>query len=292
MATDHTDDPPQEMDPRAQLEAQARRIASLEAELAGIRSLQRLDSLLTQAAVVSRLTEPIEHPALLEMIVRTAAHVISASYGTLFLVHEASQDLSVEVATAPDAEQFRSRRIPMGHGIAGFVAMTAQPLAVADAPEDSRHAADIAQETGYAPQSLLCVPLISDERVVGVLELLDKQGAAHFTTSDMEALGLFAGQAAIAIELSRSHRDLSRLMAHALAHMGYEVSPDLRDALGAAGSQQLAGEECQRALELAELVSYITSRSERAASACAVLLRGFADYLRWQETTTGGWGAG
>jgi signal transduction protein with GAF and PtsI domain len=292
MPTDRTDGPAQHQDLKAQLEAQAQQIASLEARLAALQSLQRFDSLLAKARVIARLTEPVESSHLLEMIVRTAVHVISASYGTLFLVHEDRQDLSVEVATAPDAEQFRTRRVTMGHGIAGLVAMTGQPLAVADAVADSRHASDIAEQTGYAPQSLLCVPLIDDERVIGVLELLDKQGGPHFTTADMEGLGLFANQAAIAIELSRSHRDLTRLMMQALAQMGCEVSPDLQEALRAAASQQVTGEACRHALELAELISYITSRGERASRACMTLLKGFADSLKGQEAAMGGWNTG
>jgi signal transduction protein with GAF and PtsI domain len=291
MPTDRTDGP-QHQNLKAQLAAQAQQIAALEARLAGLYSLQRFDSLLAKARVVARLAEPVESSLLLEMIVRTAVHVISASYGTLFLVHEDSQDLSVEVATAPDSEQFRLRRVPLGHGIAGLVAMTGQPLAVADAVADSRQASDIAEQTGYAPQSLLCVPLIDDERVIGVLELLDKQGAAHFTTADMEGLGLFATQAAIAIELSRSHRDLIRLMRQALAQMGCAVSPDLQEALGAAATQQVTGEACRNALELADLVWDITSRGAHASHACQTLLKGFDDYLKAQTSAMGGWSTG
>ena len=45
------------------------------------------------------------------------------------------------------------------------------------------------------------------KEIIGVLELLDKEGASSFSPADMEALGLFANQAAVSIEQSRTHRN-------------------------------------------------------------------------------------
>ena len=63
------------------------------------------------------------------------------------------------------------------------------------------YATEIAQRIGYQPQSLLCVPLPFEDTVIGVLELLDKEGGAGFDDTDIHALSLFAAQAA-GVEMS------------------------------------------------------------------------------------------
>src|SRR5207249_6819795 len=99
-----------------------------------------------------------------------------------------AQDLVFEVATLGDVSELKNVRVPLGEGIAGLVALTGEPIAVSDAQSDPRHADEIARLTGYQPRSLLCVPLEFEDRVIGVIELLDKHGAADFDAEDMQAL--------------------------------------------------------------------------------------------------------
>ncbi len=267
----------------ATIERQAVEIDRLKRRLEDQRLAERLRDALQLAAAAGAIASPESHAALLERIVRTAAHVISARYGTLFLTDDERGELVFEIATAPDADQVRGMRIPAGHGIAGMVAVTGQPLAVADADRDPRQAADVARATGYTPRSLLCVPLLLDDRVIGVLELLDKTGSNAFDQHDIEALGLFAGQAAVAIEQSRAHRNLVALLAEVVA------APGRGEAYGRQGLLQQAREFAARveadpaarqALDLARLVQEIAWRGERERAACAAILREFAAYLR------------
>ena len=94
--------------------------------------------------------------------------------------------------------------MPLGHGIAGGVALSGLPLAVTAAGTDSRWAKDIGERVGYVPDSIICVPLFYEDRVIGALELLDKVGAPSFTPADLNTLSLFAHQAAVTIEQSRT----------------------------------------------------------------------------------------
>ncbi len=194
-----------------------------------------------------------------------------------------AQELVFEVALGPKAAEVKKFRVPMGHGIAGLVAVTGQPMAVSNVQEDTRHATDIAQAIGYKPESLLTVPLFYKDEVIGVLQLLDKVGTASFTPSDMEVLGLFANQAAVAIEQSRINQNLTALMHEALASLGglqEHLKADLQDK----GQRFVANFEedpaHNRALGLARLVQEISSRGEQEAEACKIILRGFAEYLR------------
>src|SRR5262249_46078214 len=80
--------------------------------------------------------------------------------------------------------------------------------------------------TGYTPKTILCVPLIDGDRIIGALEMMDKRDAQSFAPSDMEALGLFAGQAAVAIEQSFTTRNISDLLVAALG--AWEAGADER----------------------------------------------------------------
>src|SRR5262249_23054286 len=154
------------------------------------------------ASVAGEIVAPGSYSKLLELIVATAAHVMHASRGSLFLVDESTQELVFEVALSEPIDQFKKLRVPLGRGIAGMVALTGQAMAIGDVATDPRHAAEIAQLTGYMPRNLVCVPLAYGDRIIGVIELLDKQDDAAFSPSDIETLTLFASQAAITIDQS------------------------------------------------------------------------------------------
>ena len=79
--------------------------------------------------------------------------------------------------------------------------VTRQPLVLDDLEHDPRFARDVAESTGYVPKSLMAVPLLHEEEVLGVLQVLDRPQQERFSLQEMELLGLFANQAAIALDL-------------------------------------------------------------------------------------------
>jgi GAF domain-containing protein len=151
-------------------------------------------------------------------------------------------------------------RVPLGEGIAGMVALTGQPMAISDARSDPRHAPEIAEKTGYHPDSLLCTPLVFGDQVVGVLELMDKLGATGFDDTDIETVGLFAQLAAVAIEQSRTRDTLASLL--------LEASPAEQEP------------QLERTLELARLVHEVAQAGEAEREACMQILRTFAVYVQ------------
>ncbi len=236
---------------------------------------------LVTVATAGEISAPREHNRLLDMILASAAHVIEADSGALFLVDVENEELIFAAALGPKAEEVLKLRVPLGHGIAGLVAVSGQPMAVSDAGNDPRQAADIAETVGYMPQSILCVPLFFDEQVIGVLELLDKRGAPSFSPDDINQLSLFAEQAAVAIEQSRGQRDLTALVnaalrAWAAGGSAAPVSAERVDQFTLAIERDAS---YLRALDLARLVNDISSHGELATEACSAILRGFLDYL-------------
>lgn len=260
---------------------QAADIERLQTRLAGELLADELRQWLVTVAIAGEISAPSEQNRLLDMILAAAAHVISAHSGALFLVDVENEELTFAAALGPKADEVRKLRVPLGHGIAGLVAVSGQPMAISDAGNDPRQAADIAETVGYVPQSILCVPLFYDEQVIGVLELLDKQGAPSFSADDINQLSIFAEQAAAAIEQSRGQRDLTALVNAALRAWAAGGSPA---PVSSERVEQftLAIERDAtylRALDLARLVNDISSHGDLATGACSAILRGFLDYL-------------
>src|SRR5829696_4934938 len=136
-------------------------------------SEERLRDALQLTTTAGIIGSPVSHSRLLEMIVETGAHVIGARAGALFLLDEANDELTFEVAIGSRAAEVKRFRVPLGHGIAGIVAASGQAMAIKDARGDPRLASDIADSVGYVPETVLCVPLFYGDNVIGALELLD-----------------------------------------------------------------------------------------------------------------------
>ena len=239
---------------------------------------RHLADALAISAAAGTIAAPVSHLRLLEMIVETAAHVLRAEAASLLLLEEETDELVFEVATGAKADETKKFRVPLGHGVAGTVAATGQPLAIAGVDNEAR-AKDISEQIGYEPSSLLCVPLYYGDRIIGVLELLDKRGAETFGPDDIDALTLFASQAAVAIEYSRTQGDLAAVVARLIESLGDggEGNPYDHRAVAAAVSDDPA---YGRTLELASLVHEIARRGDAEFNTCRAFLSDFAEYLR------------
>jgi GAF domain-containing protein len=150
--------------------------------------------------------------SLLRSIVQTARAIFGARASSVFLLDETADELVFE-ASAGDEVDLVGKRFPSSTGIAGWVLVTRQPLVVEDVSEDPRFARDFAESTGYVPKGLMAVPLLHEERALGVLEVLDRPHRSRFTLQEMELLGLFANQAAIALELLQQSRRARAVLA-------------------------------------------------------------------------------
>jgi GAF domain-containing protein len=171
----------------------------LHARVGNNEAAAELRAQLTQLGVAGILGAPTEHLELLEQIVQTAKHVLHAHGGTLYLGDENTEELVFEVALGPGGDMLRGTRFPIGQGIAGWVAASGQALAIADAQQDPQWAQGIGQRLGYAPKTMLAMPLVLRDTVIGVLQIMDKHDGTPFSVADTATLGLFAQLAAVAI---------------------------------------------------------------------------------------------
>ncbi len=136
----------------------------------------------------------------LSLIMKYANIVTDAKASTLMLLDEKTNELVFSVPTGPNAEELKDIRMPSGEGIAGWVAENQKHVLIPDAKNDSRFYGKIDDMTGTETKSLLCVPMRSKRKLIGVMEVINKNDGKFFTEDDALLLNLFSHQAAIAIE--------------------------------------------------------------------------------------------
>jgi GAF domain-containing protein len=148
---------------------------------------------------------------LLQSIVEVARAIFGARASSVFLFDEETDELVFEAVAGEGADDLIGQRFPSSTGIAGWVLVTRQPLVVEELDKDPRFAREAAESTGFVPNGLMAVPLLHEDDALGVLEVLDRPQNAAFSLAEMDLLGLFANEAAIALDLlqkARAARDV------------------------------------------------------------------------------------
>jgi GAF domain-containing protein len=164
------------------------------------------DQNLEAAVSAGVMSAESEHRALLQSIVEVARAIFSAKAASIFLHDEDSDELVFEAVAGEGSDSLIGTRFPSSTGVAGWVLVTRQPLIIDDLEQDPRHARETAESTGYVPKAMMSVPLLHEERALGVLNVLDRSQSVEFSLGQMELLGLFANQAAIALDLLQRAR--------------------------------------------------------------------------------------
>ena len=147
-----------------------------------------------------------QYRALLQSIVDVARAIFKAKASSILLLDQETDELVFEAAADEASEALIGKRFPSSTGIAGFVLVSRQPLVIEDVLTDPRFSRETAESTGFVPKGLMAVPLLNEEQTLGVLEVLDRPQDTRFTLAEMELLGLFANQAAIALDLLQRAR--------------------------------------------------------------------------------------
>ena len=146
------------------------------------------------------------HRSLLQATVEVARAIFRAKASSVFLLDEEAEELVFEAVAGEGEGDLIGMRFPAGNGIAGWVLTTRQPLVVDDLSADTRWSRTQAQSTGYVPTNMMSVPLLVEERALGVLQVLDRPAESKLKLAEVDLLGLFANQAAIALDLLQRAR--------------------------------------------------------------------------------------
>jgi GAF domain-containing protein len=211
------------------------------------------------AAAVGAIGSEESYRALLQSIVEVARAIFRANASSVFLLDEEGDELVFEAVCGEGEGELLGMRFPAGTGVAGWVLTTRQPLVLEDASSDPRFAREAAERTGYVPKSMMAVPLLHEERAIGVLYVLDRPQEAAFTLSEMDLLGLFANQAAIALDLLLRARRARAVLA------GAGSPADAAIARVAAALEDSEGRLDEHAVQLLEALAGVLRRRDGAA---------------------------
>jgi HD-GYP domain-containing protein (c-di-GMP phosphodiesterase class II) len=201
--------------------------------------------------IARRLTMAKDLDALLDEIGRTAERLTGAEASSILLLSEDGRSLGFKTASGEKGSVVKLMSIPVDQGIAGWVARHWKPQIVNDASKDARFFKASDRASGFVTRSVLAVPMLMGEKLVGVCEVLNKKAGA-FSARDAELLQDMANFAAVAVanaRLADSQRNFftntlfiltNAIEAHHPAYAGHparvaEIAVDLGRRLGLEG---------------------------------------------------------
>lgn len=153
--------------------------------------------------VTRQLTSTLDITVLLQTILKSAVDILNCVAGSLFLVDEQTDEMVFVETVGPVADNLVGKRLPPGSGVAGQAVKTRQAIIENDVTQSSSWYSQTDEQTGFVTRSLLAVPLQVKDRVIGVIEVLNRKDGLPFGQDDLKLLTAFAAQAAVAIENAR-----------------------------------------------------------------------------------------
>lgn len=195
--------------------------------LAAKSKVDRLQRLIEATKIVN---SALDLDALLGLILDAATQGIDADRGTLYLVDREKSELWSKTVQGTSMGDIR---LPIGKGLAGYVAKTGETVNIADAYKDPRFNPEIDRRSGYKTRNVLCMPLRNkDGGIVGVFQLLNKREGS-FGSDDESFINALSIHAAIALENARIAREMvesERLSA--VGRMAGTIIHDIKNPLG------------------------------------------------------------
>lgn len=163
---------------------------------------ERLDSYRRLIDISRDLASTLDLDILLSRIVHAAAEISGSEAASILLYDDASRQLYFQVSTNMDESTRRGITVPLDGSIAGWIVTNRKPVRITNVHEDERFYSNVEAVTGLSTQSLLGIPLITKNKIVGVLEALNKH-KGKFSEIDESLLLVLGAQAAVAIENTR-----------------------------------------------------------------------------------------
>jgi diguanylate cyclase (GGDEF)-like protein len=160
--------------------------------------------------VAKALTSSLDLDSILQTIMEKMAEYFRPDTWSLLMVDEDKNELYFAIAVGTAAEALKNVRLKVGEGIAGWVAKHGERLIVPDVMTDPRFAKRIDEMTKWETRSIICVPVRSKLRVLGVIQLVNVH-LEHFTDQEMYFLQSLCDYAAIAIENARAVERIQEL---------------------------------------------------------------------------------
>lgn len=180
--------------------------------------VERLSLLSKLGQILNSILDPKE---VRRRAIEAATDLMKAEVGSLLLVDEEKGHLFFEVALGDHEDDIKKITLNLGEGIAGWVAKNGEPLIINDPENDERFFRGIDEQTEFKTRNIICVPVKVKDKIIGVLEAINKKDGKNFDEEDLSLFSSLADQVAIALDNARLYQDLEEMFlqtAESLAH--------------------------------------------------------------------------
>ena len=169
---------------------------------------QKVQLLQTLNEVVQAINSSLTPKEIFNSILAKAADLIKAEGWSVLLLDESGEELVFEAASGKAGKKILGMRLKVGQGVAGWVARYGKSLIIPDVSKDPRFYSGVDEKTKFTTKSVLCVPMKSRDRIIGVVEVVNKIGGVTFTQDEFEIFESVVAHLTIALEKARMYRKM------------------------------------------------------------------------------------
>lgn len=156
--------------------------------------------------IAKNLTTTLDVDILLKKISALAEDILNSEASAIMLLDEDKQNLSFKVAGGTKGGIIQRMKVPVGQGIAGWVAAEKKSAIVNDVTSDPRFTGGLDKSSGFVTKMILCVPMMVENDLIGIVEVLNKKEGIY-TAEDQEMLESLAAMAAVSINNAKTAED-------------------------------------------------------------------------------------
>ena len=172
-----------------------------------IQDKSRLEELVERLKLLHDISKKIMESkplnVLLDEIIQHSITVMQAEAASLLLYDSKKHKLVFHLVKGGEADYIKSLELDIGKGIAGWVAKEKQTVLIEDCYTDPRFNKDFDKQTGFRTLTMICGPLLKKDKLIGVMQVINKVGKKMFDESDQEIFETLASQCAVAIDNAR-----------------------------------------------------------------------------------------
>lgn len=168
----------------------------------------KIKKLMTMEEVGRILNSTLDEMEIRRRAMEAATRLMDAETGSLLLIDPEKDELFFEVALGKKGSVVSEMRLKIGEGIAGWVAKTGKPLISNDVGKDRRHLKQADEKSRFRTKSMICTPVRIKDKVIGVLQAINKKKGELFSKWDLNEFNTLANQVAIAIENANLYKEL------------------------------------------------------------------------------------
>lgn len=214
--------------------------------------------------LINKINSSLDIETVLNCAMATAEEALQAEASAIFEVDFDKGDLIFRLARGEKADKVKPLHLNLGEGVAGWVAQTGQSVIVPKAEADPRFNPRLDAHSGFHTRSLLSVPLKHRDRLLGVIQVLNKRPPLEFDQEDLELLNLLAQPIAVALANARAYTHLAQVYHQVIKTLSMTV--EIRDPYTAGHQRRVA----QLAVAIAQELGLSQDRQESLRIACSL----------------------